>query len=363
MDETITVYIGLGSNLGDRKHNIETSLEKLNSFDGIDLLRVSGFLETAPLGGLDQPKYLNAVAEIKTSLTVQRLFERIIETEDSLKRMRGKKWTSRTIDLDILLFGDTVLNTAGLTIPHPQMHLRSFVLSCLCELNPSLVHPVLGESVGVLAKRLGGQDYYLDANVPQLVSIAGVIGVGKTTLAERLSGLFGCEIILEPYDTNPYMPEVYAGRKELALDSQLYFLNHRLEQLNRNNLKSGRLCISDYVFDKDPIYAELMLDEKQLAEYRKSYFRDVQKILKPVLAIYLTDTVENCLRRIHRRNRPYEQRIEAEFLEKLSAKYDKLFQGWKTCPVIRILVCDFDFNKSVVIEHIAKQIKAYTLIK
>jgi len=361
MNETVTAYIGLGSNVGDRKHNIDTSLENLASVDGIDLLKRSDFIETEPLGGLEQPGYINSVAEIKTSLGPQSLLKKINEIENKLGRQRDKKWASRTIDMDILLFGETILNTAELTIPHPQMHLRSFVLSPLCQLNPLLVHPVLEEPVEVLAERLGGGDYYPDPDVPQLVGIAGVIGVGKTTLAERLSNLLGCEIILEPYDTNPYMPEVYAGKRELALDSQLYFLKHRLRQLDRDVLEPGRQYISDYVFDKDPMYAELMLDEKQLAEYRRPYFQNAGKVSRPVLVIYLADTVENCLQRIHRRNRPYEQRIEPQFLQRLSVGYDRLFRDWKRCPVIRILVCDFNLNKSVEFEHLAKQIRSYVL--
>jgi deoxyadenosine/deoxycytidine kinase len=284
------------------------------------------------------------------------------EIENALGRERNEKWASRTIDLDLLLFSSEIIKTEQLTIPHPQMHLRSFVLDGLSRLDAQLQHPLLKESVSKLASRLNGQNFALRLDVPQLISIAGVIGVGKTTLAERLSKFFNGKLLLEPYDTNPFMPDVYAGRKEVALDSQLYFLTNRAEQLNPDRLEAGKIAITDYIFEKELIYAGLLLNEQQLTLYEKIYPYSARKIAEPVVVIYLTDSAQNCLRRIHERNRSYEQKIEPEFLEKLSSDYARLFAGWKTSPIITVSMSKFDCTDRNDIDRLTNQIKSYVVV-
>jgi len=359
MAKSTTAYIGLGSNLGDRKANIDSALKMLAGSEHIEVTRTSDLIETAPLGGADQPGYLNAVAEIETTLSPQDLHGIMAETETSLGRVRKEKWSPRTIDLDLLLFGQDVINSPDLTVPHPQMHLRSFVLKGLVPLNGDLVHPVLAEPVTELAARLNGCDFILNPSLPQLISIAGIIGVGKTTLAKKLSDELGCKILLEPYDTNPFMPEVYAGKKELALDSQIYFLTGRLAQLNRNALAPGRIAVSDYIFDKEPIYARRLLDSEQLALYEKLYQPFCTEVASPVLVIYLQDSPEKCLQRIHDRNHPYEQQIEPQFLEALNSDYEELFADWNTCPAIRLSTSQLNYTESNAVENLANQVKCY----
>ncbi len=349
-----TAYIGLGSNLGDRKANIERALKMLAA-KHVALGRVSDMIETAPLASTDQPDYLNAVAEVRTSLGAADLRRLFTEIEAALGRIRRGKWWPRTIDLDLLLFGDEVISSTELTVPHSQMHLRSFVLKGLCQLNAALVHPLMKVPVSELASRLSGMDFGLNSDVPQLISIAGNIGAGKTTLARKLAGQLGCTAMFEPYDTNPFMPDVYAGRKELALDSQLYFLTSRVEQLALDGLAEGQLCISDYVFDKELIYARRLLDAKQLALYEKVYPPFAAKVAAPVLVIYVRDSAAHCLERIHRRNRPYEQQIELQFLQGLDEDYERLFGRWQSCPVIRIST-----SQATDVGHLALQVGYYT---
>ena len=354
-----TAYIGLGSNLGDRAGCIKNALEALGRAPDVKVTRISKIIETAPLTGRNQPDYLNAVAEINTTISAEDLHKTLTHIETSLGRQPVAKWSPRNIDLDLLLFGQELINCPNLTVPHPQMHLRSFVLAGLCQLNAELLHPVIKKSMRELAARLGETNFALNPNLPQLVSVAGIIGVGKTTLTELLSNFFGIEPLLEPYDTNPFMPDVYAGRKEMALDSQLYFLFHRTEQLNRNVLAKGRLAITDYIFDKELIYARRLLNARQLALYEEICRPSSSKIAAPVLVIYLQDSVARCLERIHRRNRPYEQAIEPQFLEKLNSGYEQLFAGWKTCPVIRVPMSKLDCTKGADIDRLANQIGSY----
>lgn len=356
----ITAYIGLGSNLGNRQDNIKSAVRMLAEAAGTEVVRVSEPIETYPLAQAEQPMYLNAVAELRTDLGPDDFLKTLINIETALGRMRLEKWSSRIIDLDILLYGSEVIDSPHLTIPHSQMHLRSFVLEGIAALDGDLLHPVIKEPFNELARRLNGRDFVLNPGLPQLISIAGIIGAGKTTLAKKLANRLECQMLKEPYDTNPFMPDVYAGKQELALDSQLYFLTARVEQLNKSTLDKGKMYISDYVFAKELIYGRQTLTPEQLTLYHKIYRSFDFKVALPVLVIYLIDSPRNCLERIHRRNLPYEQKIELKFLENLEAEYNELFSSWKICPVIRQKTSELDYKKDSDIDHLAEQIKYYT---
>lgn len=361
MQNTKTAYIGIGSNLGDRKATIAGALKLLAQSPAIEVVRTSEFIETIPLTGADQPDYLNTVAEIKTTLSAEDFHKKMADVETALARVRNVKWSPRTIDLDLLLFGEEIINVPDLIVPHQQMHLRSFVLTGLCELNPELRHPVIKKSMKQLAARLNGADFFYNPSAPQLVSVAGLIGVGKTTLTTALSGIFNGESIFEPYDTNPFMPAVYAGKKEMALDSELYFLTSRAEQLKPDVLAYGKVIVSDYVFDKTRIYANRWLDKQQLDLYDKIYAAFGSIVASPVLVIYMRGSIEQCLERIHKRNRPYEQQIEPKFLETLDGDYERFFAKWKASPVIRIDVSEFDCTDDSDMQNLAEQVKNYVV--
>ncbi len=350
-------YIGLGGNLGDRKSNIDKAVQSLCETPNILVERVSSVVETKPLNDAEQPKYLNCVVEIRTSLTAAKLHQQLIRIENALGRKRGEKWASRTIDIDLLLFGNEVISSDTLTVPHSQMHLRSFVLAGLCELNPKLLHPVLNETIDTLAGRLNGGNFALMPDMSQLMSIAGNIGAGKTTLTKILAEAFKGKAIFEAYDTNPFLSKVYAGNHDLALDSQLYFLFTRLEQLKPASLEKGKVVVSDYLFQKEQIYAKLTLNTEQLVLYQKFYSIVSPAITNPVVVIYLQNPPKQCLERIHKRSRPYEQRIEGSFLEAIGAGYEQGLRDWKICPVIRL--SNFDcFDKNAV-DSLIRQLKYY----
>jgi deoxyguanosine kinase len=132
------------------------------------------------------------------------------------------------------------------------------------------------------------------------------------------------------------MPAVYAGHKELGLDSQLYFLVNRAEQLSPSSLKAPRLYFADYLFEQEQIYARRLLDPRQLDLYEKIYPAFADRVCRPVLVILLQDSAERCLDRIRRRKRPYEEGIQISFLEALSHDYQTLLADWTLCPVMQV---------------------------
>jgi len=143
----IIAYIGLGSNIGDKIGQLEKARNIINQCSNIKITRASSLYLTSPWGNTEQDDFVNQVIEVKTNLTAQQLLHRLQEIEIKMGRQRSVKWGPRIIDLDILLYGDEVINTQELVIPHPHMRQRLFVLIPLQEINKDLVFPDSGVKV------------------------------------------------------------------------------------------------------------------------------------------------------------------------------------------------------------------------
>ncbi|GIU95553.1 MAG: 2-amino-4-hydroxy-6-hydroxymethyldihydropteridine diphosphokinase [Gaiellaceae bacterium] len=146
-------YVGLGANLGDRRATIERAVELLQAAEGVEVRRVSTLRETDPVGIVDQPRFLNGAVELETTLDPRDLLALLLEIERALGRERtGLRWGPRTIDLDLLVFGQETISEPGLRVPHPRLHERAFALEPLAELAPDLEVPGLGRVADLLAR-------------------------------------------------------------------------------------------------------------------------------------------------------------------------------------------------------------------
>ena len=160
--ENVVVYIGLGSNLGDRRAMLQKAVQCLEEEDNLEVRKVSDWYATAPIGGpRGQAEYLNGVAEIATSLPPEVLLDRLLAVEQRLGRRRRQRWGPRCIDLDLLLYGQQVIKGEHLEVPHQLMHRREFVLRGLAEIAPEVKHPLLKRTAmqlwqKVIAENKGG---------------------------------------------------------------------------------------------------------------------------------------------------------------------------------------------------------------
>ena len=145
MDE---IFIGIGSNLGDKEKNIRKAISLLK--ERCKILKLSSLYETEPVGYKNQNWFLNCAVQIKTGLKPQELLKFILSIENKLGRIRAIKNGPRTIDLDILFYGNKIIKTKNLAIPHPRLHKRLFVLKPLADICPDFVHPVLNKSIDKL---------------------------------------------------------------------------------------------------------------------------------------------------------------------------------------------------------------------
>ncbi len=145
-----TCYLAIGSNMGEREFNLNMVSELISKNDSIEEISKSSYIQTAPYGVTNQPDFLNGAIKIKTFLTPFQLLDFCKSAEKKAGRVKTRHWGERTLDVDILMYGDEILFSDRLIIPHPEMHMRDFVLAPLCEIEPYLVHPLYRKNVSEL---------------------------------------------------------------------------------------------------------------------------------------------------------------------------------------------------------------------
>lgn len=354
------VYLSLGSNLGDKINNLQTTINLIDSKVG-DVLLISSVYQTKAEGFVGED-FLNCCVSLRTSMEPKILIKELINIESQNGRLRSNRniYESRSIDIDILFYEDKIINQHNLTIPHPRMNERNFVIKPLLDIAKSKIHPVLNRTISEIDLDLGDTEIIKindDLVVPVIeklksiknIVIEGNIGVGKTCLSEKLSKDLNKELILEGYMDNPFLEKYYENLDRYALNVELTFLTDRCRQLsdfnNQISLFSSGL-VSDYDIFKSLVFAGISLKEIEYNLFRKIFTYMTKDLFKSNLIIYLLQSTEQLLENIKKRGRGFEKKIDKKYLDKINQGYLNYLKNNSDLNIIYVDVSDLDFVES-----------------
>ena len=355
------IYLSLGSNLGDRWAFIELAIGMIEYRIG-SIQCISSVYETPPWGFESTPFY-NACLGIESTLSPEDVLIELLSIETFLGRERSKSegYQARTIDLDILFYDEQIINTTSLTLPHPRIELRKFILAPLAEIAPDFVHPMLSLSVDQLNKKC--EDTAIITRLVKtltlpkkrtFIAIEGVIGVGKTAFAHRLNKALGGSLLLENFYENPYLADFYKDPEGFALLVETAFLTDRIAQYNSFSFnEKPSPIIADYTLDKSLLFARQNLVATDFDTYRASYLQGIQKQPQPDLVLFLHQTVSQALSNIQQRGRDFEQNITASYLDTIDKGYNK----WKKTTAIDCLTLDL-----TAVDFVSRPVEFYPLL-
>ena len=323
---------------------------------GFRVTRRSSLWLTEPVGGPPQGWFLNAVAEGETALRPEALLEACLATEREMGRVRAERNGPRTIDVDVLLFGDERCSSPGLVIPHPRLHERRFVLEPLAEIAPGLrpprarphraraARPLPGRLRGPAPRARGGAGLMAF----HYIAIDGPIGAGKTTVVDKLAERLDANKVLEDWATNPFLRAFYDGKPGVAFQAELFFLLSRYRQqqeLTQRQLFT-QATLSDYVFEKSRLFAYLNLDDSELLIFDKLFSLLSESVPKPDLVVYLQAPTEVLMKRVKARGRPEETSFSEEYLAEVNRAYNHYFFHYSATPLLVVNTADVDFVKN-----------------
>ena len=356
------VYISLGSNLGNRKAYLQQAIEGI-------AMRVGTIVDIAPVyetpsWGFSGEAFLNTCLLCRTFLSPEEVLVQLLQIEQELGRERmpqSKGYQSRTIDLDILFYDDKVINTEVLTVTHPLLHRRKFVLKPLANIDDLKVHPVLKKTVAELLRttddtspvqRLTDQLSFPAQKSPFLnykyIAIEGNIGSGKTTLATKIAEDFNAKLILEQFSDNPFLPKFYENPKQYGFTLEMSFLTERYQQMCEQLAQMDlfkEFVVSDYDIFKSLIFSKVTLTDDEFVLYRKLFYILYSQIIKPDLYVFLYQNTDRLIENIKKRGRTYEQNISPDYLKKIHYGYLDFIQKNTAMNSLIIDVTDLDFVK------------------
>ncbi|KPM32480.1 2-amino-4-hydroxy-6-hydroxymethyldihydropteridine pyrophosphokinase [Croceitalea dokdonensis DOKDO 023] len=336
MIATTTAYISIGSNQGKRLANLQNAILHFN-MDGTEVIATSHVYENAAMG-FDGADFLNACFCIRTDKSPTELLKHITATEAYFgrKRFTDGQYHSRTVDLDILYYGADCISTDTLTIPHPRMTQRNFVLKPLADIAPQFYHPLEQkdtrnllqqcQDTSVLCKRKYRLFVSRVALFKQLqfLAIEGTIGAGKTTLAKMISKDFNAKLVLERFADNAFLPKFYEDPERYAFPLEMSFLADRYQQFTDDTSQFDlfkNFMVSDYDIFKSLIFAKVTLQNEEFGLYRKLFNFMYKEVKKPDIYVYLHQNTDRLLENIKKRGRDYEQNISRDYLEKINRGY------------------------------------------
>ena len=371
-------YLSLGSNQGEKLKNLQKAIFKIAETVGA-IQKISSIYKTSSWGYKGEDFY-NISISVSTYLQPESLLEKLLTIESNLGRERNNlhEYTDRKIDIDILLFEDEIIFSKKITIPHPRMLERKFVLFPLVEIAKNSLHPIEKKQLYVClnncsdASSIEKISSKLIRPIPltekyNYIAIEGNIGAGKTSLASLMSDEFNARVVLERFADNPFLPKFYEDKERFAFPLEMSFLADRYQQLSDDLAQFNlfkNLIVSDYYIFKSLIFAQVTLQKDEYALYRKMFDIMYKEISKPDLYIYLYQNTDRLLENIKKRGRDYEQNIEADYLQKIHDGYHNFIKTEQHLNTLIIDVSELDFvNNHKDYKQILKTISLHTSSK
>ena len=355
------VILSLGTNEGNRLQNIENCIALIHQGIGT-VIKVSKLYES-PSWGFDSDAFYNCALLIHTTSSASKILTQVLKLEKKLGRVRGTDagYQSRIIDIDLIAFDEEIIDSEKLNIPHPLMQNRNFVLLPFQDLNIDWKHPVLKKTISELlddspdetvCKVVQSLKSPLQSIVLEqfnYVAFEGNIGAGKTTLSTKIAEDFNAKTVLERFADNPFLPKFYKDQNRYAFPLEMSFLADRYQQLSDDLAQFDLFkdfLVADYHIFKSLIFAKITLAEDEYRLYRNLFDIIYREMPKPDLYIYLYQNSERLLQNIKKRGRSYEQKIPAEYLDKINSGYLDYIKSQTDLNVLIIDVSDKDFVKN-----------------
>ncbi|WP_158729519.1 MULTISPECIES: 2-amino-4-hydroxy-6-hydroxymethyldihydropteridine diphosphokinase [unclassified Flavobacterium] len=375
------VILSIGSNQGNRKENILQCLHLIHQEVGT-IIKTSKLYES-PAWGFESEAFYNCAVLIHTYQAAHKVLNQVLKIEKRLGRVPNlsSEYQSRVIDIDIVAFDDDVIATEKLQVPHPLMQNRNFVLVPVLDLNLDWKHPVLHKNVSELLACTTDTSacvYVKDLDEPlrnipleryNYVAFEGNIGAGKTTLASKIAEDFNAKTVLERFADNPFLPKFYKDQNRYAFPLEMSFLADRYQQLSDDLAQFDLFkdfLVADYHIFKSLIFAKITLAEDEYRLYRNLFDIIYKEMPKPDLYVYLYQNSERLLQNIKKRGRSYEQKIPADYLDKINSGYLDYIKSQTDLNVLIIDVSNRDFVKNqedylFILNEIQKKINTGTV--
>ncbi len=350
-------YLSLGSNQGDKLKTLQKAIHDIAENIGA-IQKISSVYKTSSWG-YEGEDFYNICIGVSTYLQPENLLKKLLGIENKYGRERKKTngYSDRKIDIDILLFDNEIIFSKEVTIPHPRMLERKFVLVPLVEIAKNTLHPIEKKQLvsclnncsdASLIEKISAK---LIRPIPltekyNYIAIEGNIGAGKTSLAKLMSDEFNAKVVLERFADNAFLPKFYNDKERFAFPLEMSFLADRYQQLIDDLAQFDlfkNLIVSDYYIFKSLIFAQVTLQKEEYTLYRKIFDIMYREISKPDLYIYLYQNTNRLLDNIKKRGRDYEQNIEASYLQKIHDGYSGFIKTEQHLNTLIIDVSELDF--------------------
>jgi 2-amino-4-hydroxy-6-hydroxymethyldihydropteridine diphosphokinase len=361
MNKQQQVILSLGSNQGNRFENIENAIALLHQ-EVTTVVAVSSLYESDSWG-FDSDSFYNCIIILNTNISAIKLLKKILKAEKKLGRIRNNStlYQPRIIDIDVISYGDEVIETDFIQVPHKHLQDRLFVLLPMIEVISDWSHPRINKTISELVKDCtdsGACKKITSLTAPlskiklenfNYIAVEGNIGAGKTTLVSKIADDFNAKTVLERFADNPFLPKFYKDQNRFAFPLEMSFLADRYQQISDDLAQFDLFkdfIVADYHIFKSLIFAKVTLAEDEYRLYKTLFDIIYREMPKPDLYIYLYQNTERLLQNIKRRGRSYEQEIPASYLDKINNGYLDYIKTQQDLNVLIIDVSERDFVKN-----------------